>query len=132
MNLSSEGFCFSSMMKQLVNLSLLCFLILFLIHCSYKEEQDLIKPGAEKCDTSAVKFSTKIQPLLQRHCNNCHKAGGTGNGDFSTYGGVKAKVDNGSFRNRTLVEEDMPPNGSLNACELQQLQRWLDQGAPND
>ncbi len=119
-------------MKKLVNLSLLCFLTLFLIHCSYKEEKDLIKPGAEKCDTSEVKFSSSIRPLINNHCIVCHQAGGTGNGDFSTYAGIKAKVDNGSLRNRTLVTKDMPPSGGLSACELQQLQYWLNEGAPNN
>jgi mono/diheme cytochrome c family protein len=120
------------MTKKLLSFTMIGFMALVLANCAYQEEQDLIKPGAEKCDTSAVKFSSSIRPLINKHCIVCHQAGGTGNGDFSTYGGLKSKVDNGSLRNRTLITKDMPPSGGLNACELQQLQRWLNEGAPNN
>lgn len=80
------------------------------------------------CDT--VKFSKHIQPILSAYnCTSCH----TSSPDFTTYAGTKAKVDDGTFKNRFLVLKDMPQGGpQISAADLAIVQCWLDKGAPNN
>jgi len=53
---------------------------------------------ASGCDTTNVKYSTHIKPLIQNSCQGCHSGAAPGGGiDLSTYAGVKAIADNGMF-----------------------------------
>lgn len=99
--------------------------------CYYDAEDELYP---EVCDTSTLTFQADIEPLIANKCGvtGCHVTGGTGNGLFDSFQGVKNKADNGSLRNRVLVTKDMPPSGSITACELQLIEAWLDAGAPNN
>ncbi len=100
--------------------------------CYYDSEEDLY-PGAF-CDTANITYTNRIEPLILSNCAQpaCHVPGGDGAGDFTHYSGVKAKVDNGTFRNQTIVNKVMPPGAPLSKCELQLLQAWLDRGAANN
>lgn len=101
--------------------------------------RDWIVQGAKnnicaECDNSDITFSGRIQPLISLNCASspaCHGSG-SGQGDFTTYAGVKAKVDNGTFENRVLIQKTMPPAGALSDCDLTALRGWLDAGAPNN
>lgn len=103
--------------------------------CYYDNEEELYEHyyNQNKCDT-AVTFSNTILPIIKGNCaiSGCHVAGGSGNGIFENYDNVKAKVDNGTLRNRVLVQKDMPPAQPLNDCQLQQIEIWLDEGAPDN
>jgi hypothetical protein len=74
--------------------------------------------------------------ILNTNCtfSGCHNTGSV-NGDFTSYAGIKLKVDNGTFSNRVLVTKDMPPNytsgpSSLSDCDLIKLKKWINLGAP--
>ena len=75
--------------------------------CYYDVEEDLY-PGY--CNTAQVEYEKHIVPFIELRCATpgCHIAGGVGNGDFSTYAGLKEKVDNGSLAKRVLEIGDMP------------------------
>lgn len=89
------------------------------------------------CDTvTNITYNGIIDSIINLKCVNgtCHAPGGTGNGDFTTYAGLKIKVDDGSFRNRVLVTKDMPSTSSgiiMSECDLKRLEIWLNKGAPN-
>jgi len=108
-------------------------LTLFLSSCYYDNEDELY-PGNIPCDTAQVTYSIQVEPIISASCASasCHVLGGTGSGNFQNYSGVKSKVDNGSFMNRVIVQQNMPPNGDLSACEIEQLKVWLSNGAPNN
>lgn len=99
----------------------------------YKDKEDLLY-GNSNCDTTTVSFATDILPIIQNSCATvgCHVMGGSGNGLFENYNQVKAKVDNGSFRQRVIVTKDMPPSSPLSDCQIQHITKWLDNGAPNN
>jgi hypothetical protein len=99
--------------------------------CVFNSEEELYGPEPEP--PVEVSYSTDISPIIQMSCATtaCHTQGGFANGNFDDYAGVKAKVDNGSFRQRVLVDKDMPLGGSLSDEELAILEAWLDNGAPN-
>lgn len=100
--------------------------------CYYDNEEELYP--STFCDVANVTWSGTIKPIVDATCATpgCHVAGGTGPGDFTTYAGVKAKVDDGSFRNQVLVSQAMPPTGPLNDCSLQQINVWLNADAPEN
>jgi len=100
--------------------------------CYFDNELDLY--GDVICNTEAVTYAEDIQPIIVARCatSGCHTAGGTGNGNFDTYSGLFQKVQNNSFENRVLIQRNMPPNGFLNDCEIETLQQWLNEGAPNN
>jgi hypothetical protein len=118
-------------MRYLLPLAVL--LLLLAAQGCYYDNEEYLYPNSF-CDTSAVTYTSTIAPLVQANCAvpGCHVPGGTGPGDFTSYIGVKAKVDNGSFRAVTIVNKSMPPSGPLSNCEQQQLSTWLDTGAPNN
>jgi len=94
---------------------------------------DLQPKPLSACDS--VTFTDSIQPIMNASCTTpgCHDVGSL-NGDLTTYAGVKAKVDNGSFQARVIdgTPTPMPPAGLLPAEEINRLKCWLAAGAPNN
>jgi len=86
--------------------------------------------GKTKCDSLNTKFTAVIMPIIQANCAtpNCHVSGFSF-GDFTTYDGVKAKVDNGSFNNRVIIQKNMPPSVPLPDSLLQKIDCWVQKGA---
>jgi hypothetical protein len=86
-----------------------------------------------ECDTSGY-YVDDIAPMMTSKCatSGCHDAGSS-SGDFTTYIGVKAKVDNGSMKNRVLDIKNMPPAGNpvLTQTELKRLDCWIKKGGLN-
>lgn len=82
------------------------------------------------CDTVNSDYTTDISPLINNSCNlsGCHGMGSS-NGDFTTYNGVKAKVNSGAFENRVITIKDMPPGG-LPDSSFYKLKCWIERGAP--
>ena len=102
--------------------------------CYYDKEEELYPMSQQECDTTNISYSTDIEPIIANNCatSGCHQAGGNGNGIFTNYAGLKAKVDNGSLHNRVVVVRDMPPNSSLPECQVDKIDAWINAGAPNN
>lgn len=103
--------------------------------CSYHNEEELYPMNF--CDTSAVRYSTTIRPIIEANCaiSGCHVQGGEGNGDFTTYTALRAKVDGGQLLPSINQESNavaMPPNGKLSDCEIAKITLWVQQGAPQN
>jgi hypothetical protein len=86
------------------------------------------------CDTSNVKYSTHIKPLIQNACQGCHNAANAGGGiDLSAYSGVKAIADNGKFFGSVSHNSGyspMPKNGNkLTDCQINMVKIWINKGA---
>ena len=109
-----------------------CLFIFVTTSCEYNSEEELYGEAIDP--TTEVSFSTDIFPIIQMSCATtaCHTQGGFANGVFDGYAGVNAKVNNGSLRQRVLVDMDMPLGGSLTDKELAIFEAWLDNGAPNN
>ncbi len=90
--------------------------------------------GEVDCDTTTVSFSNDIFPIIDMNCTvtGCHTAGGSAPGTFENYAQVKDKVDDGKFRNRVLISQDMPPGVPLTDCQILHITKWLNDGAPNN
>jgi hypothetical protein len=89
------------------------------------------------CDSINVTYSATIKNIISNKCQGCHSGSAPANGfDFSTYTGVKARVTDGKLWgavNHMAGYSPMPKNGSkLSVCELGQIKKWIDMGAPNN
>ena len=104
---------------------------------------DWIRQGAQNlvcqslCDSSQFTYSLSIKTLVQNKCQGCHS--GTvpqGGIDLSTYAGLKARVDDGRLWgaiNHAAGFSPMPKNGTkLSDCEISQVRKWIENGAPNN
>jgi hypothetical protein len=105
------------------------FLAIFLfVACHKKDDYKGLN-----CATINAKYSANIVSIINGNCNSsgCHNAG-SGNGDFTTYAGLKVKADNGSLSNRVLYKKDMPVSVTLSLDNRNILKCWLDNGAQNN
>lgn len=132
------------MMKKLIPIIVIAFMI-FNNACRH-DKNEFIQPAIP--DTlqidSSVSYLNDIKPLLITYClgdgvQKCHVTNTNqgANGDFSTYVGLKDKVDNGSLEQRAIISKDMPPPSTtgpatLAAADLHILKSWIAIGAPNN
>jgi hypothetical protein len=109
------------------------FLFLILTACSFCscENKKALPTPLDLCDR--ISFSENVEPILNIHCavSGCHVSGFPP-GDFTTYEGVHAQIENGFFQSKVLGDRSMPPFDSLSKEELETLQCWVDHGAPNN
>lgn len=108
-----------------------------------KMVRDWILQGAKEtdcgvpCNPEASSFSADIFPFLQNSCIGCHNTTrADGNVILEDYQDVKVYVDNGALLG-TIKEEEfypiMPPTGSsLSDCRIAQIEKWINEGAPNN
>lgn len=93
--------------------------------------------ACQNCDSTLFSFSEAIQPLIAAFCAGCH--GGVdpeGGLDLTTYAGVVGAISYSDLMGRvngTSAYDAMPPSGNgLSDCQIDQLQRWIDDGMPNN
>lgn len=116
-------------------LQLICCISLILTACEYENTEDL-RPIelVDTCPTDSLTFQADIEPIFIQNCNNsgCHNSGSSF-GDFTSYAGIKSKIDdNDKIRQRVIIEKSMPASAPLPDCEIRKLTAWLDAGAPNN
>ncbi len=101
--------------------------------------KDWIIQGAKNnycddCDTTSYTYSGTIKAIIGQNCatsSGCH-GNGSKYGIFTTYAGVKSRVDNQLIQKRAIVNQDMPPAGSIPDCERLLIKNWIDAGAQNN
>lgn len=114
-------------------------LLLFIAFCYLQsctsEKGEVPKP------IKAVSYQTDIKPIIQTYCygqggQSCHVTPTNmgAPGDFSTYAGLKEKIDNNSIQSRVFNLKDMPPvysNGptALTTDDLETFRSWVNDGA---
>lgn len=89
------------------------------------------------CDTVNVTFSAQIAPFFANKCEGCHSGGNSSAGlTLVTYDQISASALDGSLWNSVNGTGGftlMPYNGTpLSDCELVMLDKWIQNGAPND
>ena len=106
---------------------------LLLLESCYRDKEDLLY-GTDNCDTTTVSFTADIMPIINNSCATvgCHVQGGSGVGIFENYTQIKSKVDDGSFEQRVVVQQDMPPSGPLSDCQIKHIKKWINDGAPDN
>ena len=96
--------------------------------CKYEK----VYPADSQCPDT-ISYSNNVFPLIEAHCvtTGCHESG-SGNGDFTTYAGIKSKADNGRLRLKVVEEKSMPPDNSISVEQRTMIDCWIKQGAASN
>jgi mono/diheme cytochrome c family protein len=92
-------------------------------------------------DAGQVTFTKDIEPILQNHCQNCHRPGSMAPMSLITYPDVRPwvrsireKVSNREmppwFIDKHVGIQDFKNDPSLSDAEISAVLRWIDAGAP--
>jgi len=89
------------------------------------------------CDTAVFTYSGAVAPLVNTYCKGCHNPSSLGGGiDLSVYAGVKSVALNGKLMGSIKQQTGFiaMPQGStkLSDCKIEQVQKWVMAGAPNN
>lgn len=108
------------------NILILLAITALTITCRKNEYKNL------DCSTG-TSYGNDIKPILAGNCNSggCHSAGSK-NGDFTTYDGFTAKVEDKSVQEHVLDKKTMPPSGALSLDDRKKIKCWIDAGAQNN
>ncbi len=111
-----------------------CLLIFWLtasfIACTQGEE-----PEPEPMKTLCATYGVDIVPIVESKCavTGCHVDGFTF-GNFTLYGELKKRVDNGKIQSLVFDNQLMPPASAqqLTEEEKAKIKCWMDDGALNN
>ncbi len=120
----------------------ICLISIFCGGCYYDNKEDLyeyveVEVEGSLCEFTDVSYSMELQELFNLNCNNaCHNA-------VDQFGGVVLDshasllnyVTNGSLIsviNHESGFSPMPPGAKLEDCDIEKIQFWVDNGAPNN
>lgn len=121
-------------LKQLLPILILC-IGTFAVSCGGDEDDE---PQGIDCSGLTPSYMNDIKPIVDATCAlaGCHVDNFL-QGDYTTYEGLKAKVDDGTVSQRVVDIKDMPPENSNGPTELTDEQVrlihcWIQIGAPNN
>lgn len=125
-------------MKPIIKITLF-LLIAVTTSCYYDSEERLYPKISSPCDDVNVTFSKTVTPILHS-CLSCHSnsnAVSSGSSiQLENYNDVKTAVLNGRLMgaiNHSSGYVPMPlDGGKLSDCEINQLQKWIDNGTLNN
>lgn len=112
-----------------------CFLFVSLIGCYYDVEEELY-PTLE-CQTSNVTYSQTVLTIIQDNCYKCHDINNNfGNVTLEGYDELVPYVTSGQLMGaikRAPGFSPMPKNEApLLECDIEKIESWINQGAPNN
>lgn len=116
----------------------LSLLFLGLSSCYYDNTEDLYpQQNTNSCDTTNVKYSTTVKPILDNYCVSCHSTTNNQGGvNIEGYTNVKVYVDNGNLLKSIQHDAGVSPmpkgQAKLDDCKINKIKAWIDQGAPNN
>jgi len=104
----------------------------------------VVLPEAQGCDLITATYSTNVKPIIDQTCaySGCHNGASRAPGNYSTIEGLRSFIEDGSFVNRVIDQQDnpsrgMPPNASvypesqqddLSPEQMEIIQCWIDGG----
>ena len=115
-----------------ISLQVLLLLIIVLTSIFSCKKEENFTPV---CDSSNPTYDADIKAIIDGNCMGtfCHNAGAN-RGDFTSYTGLEPVLNNGAFKDRVLVKQDMPKGNrkTLTQEEINKLQCWLDNNYPEN
>jgi len=125
-------------MKIIITCAVLLMFIVF--GCYYDSKEYLYPILSSSCDTTNVTFSGSVKPALQSYCVSCHSnsnaASFGSNIKLEDYADVKIQATNGKLLGSLMHQSGysaMPKGGgSLDACKLTTIKKWINTGSLNN
>ena len=105
--------------------------------CYYDVAEELYPMDANFCDTSNVTYSANVLPIIQQECYTCHSGSSpSGNVRLDNYTYLTVYADNGKLMgtiSHSPGYSPMPQGGNkLSSCEIATIQKWINNGRPNN
>lgn len=99
-------------------------------------EQGARNNACSDCDTSNVRFTTVVQPIIESNCVGCHNSAVANGGvQLTNHAQVVAAVNN-KFLFENIEHragfKAMPPGGKMPDCNINQIRIWIADGMPNN
>lgn len=124
-------------MKKTLIITFVFASILTIQSCYYDKAEQVYPITSNTCDTTAITYTTKVQPIIQNYCYSCHAGTASAGAGIvlDNYLAVKAFVPSGSLVNRLITTDPsllMPKGGpKLSDCDISKIKAWVNAGAPN-
>lgn len=95
------------------------------------------EPCQVQCDTTQFTFKRQIGPLINKYCAGCNYGSyNSGNILLSNYREIKAVVDSSKLYEAMTATNGVKkmPTGvvDMQPCEVIQVRKWIESGAPNN
>ncbi|MEP6795148.1 MAG: hypothetical protein ABJB16_12530 [Saprospiraceae bacterium] len=106
------------------------------LSCAYNVEDELYPPLT--CDTMNVTYSGTVLPIIQQNCYDCHSDANVGVSQIPLegYAFIIVKINDGKLVKAirhtgevTPMPKDRP---SLSECDIQKIEKWVSDGAPDN
>ncbi len=105
-----------------------------------KQNEETLKAqsgGGVTCDTTGMKYSADIVPILQANCYRCHGNGNINGGvTLDSYTGVVTQANNGNLVGAITHAPGYTPmpfdGGKLSDCDIAKIKAWINLGTPNN
>ena len=120
---------------------LLLLLSVFFLNSCYYDNFSEINPVITVCDTTGlITFNGEISAIFNRSCGaadiGCHKTGNTQDVNLDDYTSTFDLAVNDKLLGSILHlpgYSPMPPGGgSMDKCEIQKIQAWVNRGEPEN
>ena len=115
---------------------ILSFIVIASATGCYYDKEEILYPDSA-CDTTNVRYSTSVAPIISANCNSCH-SGSSPSGGFNldTYVALKVQADNQKLLkaiNHEAGVSPMPKNASkLSNCNIAIITQWVAAGTPQN
>ena len=116
-------------------------LVIIALSCSKKSEEIIISGngGPDPCDTTNMKYTANVLPILKNNCYTCHGIA-TNNGSngiiLEGYDNLKVKADNGQLIGVITHAPGYPPmpqgGAKLSDCDIHTVRSWINNGTQNN
>jgi hypothetical protein len=128
------------MRRIILFVSMMVMISILIVCCTKTNEEKLAgSQNPSICDTTNVKYSTDIVPILQVNCYSCHGNGSTGGSGgilLDGYTNLKKWADSGFLLGNVTHAPGyvgMPyGQAPLPQCEMNYIAAWVHQGAQNN
>ncbi|GAC1379510.1 MAG: hypothetical protein NVSMB45_01710 [Ginsengibacter sp.] len=106
-----------------------------LASCTKQHEESFLIRNPVVCDTTNVKFSINVFPIIQNRCFSCHGNGlQLGNVSLGTYAAIRFQATQNDLIQVIKHEPgfvQMPlGEPKMSSCEINTIVAWVNNGAP--
>jgi mono/diheme cytochrome c family protein len=93
--------------------------------------------NCKSCDTTSFEYSTRVKGIIQNWCVGCHSSNNSSGGiDLSDYNGIIKTIPNnkllGSIKHMPGIIAMPQTGGQLSSCEITAIEKWINNGYPNN